>query len=100
MTEISVNNEKCFTCLYRHPIQSHEELDTFSSDLDLLLSNINENHLTCSIPIAEFNAKCSKWCSKDKDNKAGSELGKTTTSTGYSQLISKPTFFNNNESSS
>ena len=46
VTEISVNNEKCLTSLYRCLNQSHEELDTFCSKLDLLFSNINDNHPT------------------------------------------------------
>ena len=81
VTEFSVNNEKCFfTCFYRYPFQSHEG--------DLLLSNINDNHPTCSILIGDFNEKCSKWRSSDKNSKAGSELDSITTSAGYSQLIS------------
>ena len=68
-TEINVNNEKrFFTCLYRSPSQSHEELESFCSSLDLLLSNINVQHPTCSIVITDFNAKCSKWCTTDKNN--------------------------------
>ena len=61
VTEINVNNEKCFfTCLYRSPSQSHEELEGFCSSLDSLLSNINNQHPACSIAIRDFNAKCSK----------------------------------------
>ena len=48
-TEINVNNEKCFfTCLYRSPSQSHDELERFCANFDLLLSNINDLHPTCS----------------------------------------------------
>ena len=94
VTEISVNNEKCFfTCLYTSPSQSHEELNIFCSNLDLLLSNINDNHSTCWILVHDFKAKCSKWC--DRGNKAGCELGNITTSAGYIQLISKLTHFIN-----
>ena len=47
VTEIIVDNEKCFfTCFYRSPNQNHEELENFSSNLDLLLPNINDNHPT------------------------------------------------------
>ena len=61
VTEINVNNEKCFfTCLYRSPSQSHDELKSFCSSLDSLLSNINNQHPACSIAIGDFNAKCSK----------------------------------------
>ena len=50
VTKISVNNENgFFTCLYTSPSQSHEELNIFCSNLDLLLSNINDNHSTCWI---------------------------------------------------
>ena len=60
VTEISVNNEKCFfTCLYTSPSQSPEELNILCSNLDLLLSNINDNHSTCWILVHDFKAKCS-----------------------------------------
>ena len=55
VTEIIVDNEKyCFTCLYRSPNQIHEELENFSSNLDLLLSNINDNHPTCFYSYGRF----------------------------------------------
>ena len=79
-----------FTCPYRSPTQNDEELENFSSNLDLLLSNINDNHPTCSILICNFNAKSSKWCNNDKSNRAGIELDNITTSAGYSQLINDP----------
>ena len=44
------DNEKCFfTCLYRSPNQYHKELENFSSNLDILLSNINDIDTTCSV---------------------------------------------------
>ena len=91
VTEINVNNKKCFfACLYRSPSQSHEELESFRSNLDSVLSNINDQHTVCSIVIGDFNAKCSKWCTTDKDNTAGLELDSITTTAGYSQMINKP----------
>lgn len=96
ITEISVNNKKLFfKSLYRSPSQNPEELDTFSSNLDLLYSNIKDNHPTCTILIREFNAKCSKWWSSGWDNNTGSELDNITTSGGYSQLINKTSHFIN-----
>ena len=56
-------------------------------------------HPNCSILIGDFNAKSSKLCSSDKDNKAGCELDNITTSAGYSQMIDKPTHFINESSS-
>ena len=59
VTQINVNNEKCFlTCLYRSHSQSHDELKHFCTTFDLLLSNINNLYLTCSIVLGNFNAKC------------------------------------------
>ena len=42
--------------------QSHDELENFCSELNLLLTNINNNQPACSVLIGDFNAKCSKWC--------------------------------------
>ena len=100
VTETNVNNEKWFfTCLYRSPGQSHEELERFCSNLDSLLSHINSQHPAGSIVAVDFNAKCSKWCTIDKDNTAGLELDSITKTAGYSQMINKSTHFINESSS-
>ena len=100
VTEINVINEKCFfTCLYRSPSQSHEELESFCSNLESLVSNINDQHPAFSIVIGDFNAKCSKWCTTDKDNTAGLELDNITTTAGYNEMIDKPAHFINESSS-
>ena len=99
-TEIIVDNEKYFfTCLYRSLNQNHEGLENFSSNLDLLLSNINDNHPTCSILMGDFNAKCSKWYNSDKNNRVGIKLDNITTRAGYSQSINESTHFVNKTSS-
>ena len=61
VTETNVNSEYFFICLYRYRSQSYEELESFCSnlDLDLFLSNINDQH---------YNAKCSKWWTTDKND--------------------------------
>ena len=101
VTKIIVDTEKCFfKGLYRSSNQNHEELENFYSNLDLLLlSNINDNHPTCSILTVDFNTKSSKWCNSDKNNRAGTERDNITTSAGYSQLINEPTHFLNRTSS-
>ena len=100
VTEINVNNEKCFfTCLYRSPSQSHDELERFCANFDLLLSNINDLHPTCSIVLGDCNAKCSKWCASDGNNAAGIELDNITTTSCYNQMIDKPTHYINESSS-
>ena len=94
VTKINVNNEKCFfTCLYRSPSQSHDELERFCINFDLLLSNISNFHPTCSLVLGDFNAKCSKWCASDKNNTAGIKLDSITTTSGYNQMIDKLTHY-------
>ena len=52
VTEVSVENETCFfTCFCRSPSQSHDELENFCSELNLLRKNINNNQPACSILI-------------------------------------------------
>ena len=75
-------------------------LESFCSNLDSLLSNINDQHPACLVAIADINAKCLKWCPTDKDNIAGFELDRITTTAGYSQMINKPRHFINESSSS
>ena len=75
-----------FTCFYRSPSQSHDEFENFCSELNLLLTNINNTQPVCSILLGDFNAKCSKWCSSDKNNIAGLEIYNITTMAGHSQL--------------
>ena len=99
VTEISVKNETCFfTCFYRSPSQSHDEFENFCSELNLLLTNINNNQPACSILIGGFNLKCSKCCSSDKNNIAGLEIDNITTTAGYNQLTNKATHFINGTS--
>ena len=50
VTEINANNKKCFfKCLRRSLSQIHKELESFCFNLDLLLSNINDQHSVCSM---------------------------------------------------
>ena len=97
--EISVKNKTCFfTCFYRSPSQSHDEFENFCPELNLLLTNTNINQPARSIFIDYFNAKCSKWCSNDKNNIAGLEIDSITTMAANSQLINKPAHFRNGTS--
>ena len=98
VTEISVKNEACFfTCFIGHQVKVMTSLKT--SELNLLLTNINNNQPACSILMGDFNAKYSKWCSSDENDIAGLEIDNITTTAGYSQLINKPTHFINGTSS-
>ena len=78
VTEITVNNERCFLTTdqqvnypYRSTSQNQEHFESFFENLVDVLSDINNQQPTCSILVGDFNAKLSKWCPSDKDNKAG-----------------------------
>ena len=96
VAEITVDKEKCFlTCLYKSCSQNDDELETFCSNLAFALNNINKFQPSCSVFLGEFNAKHSKWCSTDKNNKAGIVLENITSTAGYNQTINKPTHSTN-----
>ena len=91
VAKIIFDKEKCFlTCLYRSPSQNDDKLETFCSDLTFLLNNINKFQPSCSVFLRDFNAKHSKWCFADKNNKAGIVLENITSTAGYNQTINKP----------
>lgn len=90
MTEIFFNNENIsLLLLHRSPSHNHEQLYLFYSDFNSLLSNINNNRLLCSnsrllcsVIVGDFNCRCSKWYSPDKNNTAGLEIEASTTTAG------------------
>ena len=47
----------------------------------------------------DFNTKCSKWCASDKSSTAGIQLDNITMTSGYNQMIDKPTHYINESSS-
>ena len=100
VTEITVNNERCFlTCLYRSLNQNQDQFESFRKNLIDVPSGINNQKPACSIIVDDFNAKLSKWCPSDKDNKAGQEIDTFTTTSGYTQTIDQPKHIINNKSS-
>ena len=69
-------------------------------ELTIVTGHINYQCPTSSIILGDFNAKCLKWCSSDKTNRAGLEfVNNIITIVGYSQVIIKPTHFVNDTSS-
>ena len=45
----------------------------------------------CSIVLGDFNAKCNKWYVGDPNDHCGLMLDAVSSSSGFSQLINKPT---------
>ena len=97
MTEICSQIGKCFlTCVYRFPSQNHDKFEDFCTKFDLLMRNINNEFPLCSVITDDFNAQCSRWWKSDITNSTGQEIGSLTSSTGYKQIIDKPTHLINN----
>ena len=80
-----------FSCLYRSPSQGREEFESFYTDFDLFLPNINDLSPACSVITGHFNARSTKWWKLDKENFEGREINIITRAAGYSQLINQPT---------
>ena len=100
VTEIRSQSEKCcLTCAYRSPSQSQEEFEIFSTKFDILLSQINDEFPLCSIVTRDFNACYTNWWNDDITNSTGREIASLTSSTGYTQIIDKPTHVINNSMS-
>ena len=96
-TEIRLQSKKCFLiCAYHSRSQSQEEFEIFCINFDILLSQINDEFLLCSIVTGDFNGGCTNWWKDDITNSAGREIASLTSSAGYTQIIDKPTHVINN----
>ena len=81
--EIRVDQKKFFfSCLYRSPSQKQDEFEEFYNDLNLLLFNINDVNPTLSVITGDFNAKSSRWWSRDKDNAEIQEINSLPSACG------------------
>ena len=73
--EIIVGKKKLFfSYLHRSPSKTKEEFEEFCTDLNLLLSNVNDLNIPLSVITGDFNARSSKWWSVDKENAEGWNL--------------------------
>ena len=91
MLSFRIGGDKCFfSCLYRSPSQGWEKFESFCTDFDLFLSNINDLSQVCSIITGDFNARSTKWWKIDKEELEGQEINIITRTAGYSQLINQP----------
>ena len=93
------NNKKVIVyVIYRSPSQNNCKLDSFLTDFNHLLSEINKCKPS-SVITGDFNARSPAWWTKDVHTTEGSKLFSLTSSNGFSQLIGKPTHIQTNSSS-
>ena len=82
--------------IYCSSNQNNREFDSFLLDFEKLLSNITTRKSTVSIITGDYNARSSSWWSDDINTSEGTNLYSLTSSTGFSQLITKPTHVQSN----
>ena len=91
--ELKIGNKFCKTA---KPNQSQEELETFTSNSELMLDKIFETNLFLVTVLGDFNAKFSHWYKIDKTTTEGSKIARLTSQHGLKQIINRPTHILNN----
>ena len=99
LLEMSYNNKKVMvSVIYRSPSQTNDEFDTFLSNFQMLLNDINNRKPSLSVVTGDFNSRCSSWWSNDINTTEGLKLLSLTSSNGFTQLIHEPTHIHGNSS--
>ena len=66
LLEMTYHNKKVIaSVIYRSPSQSNNEFDSYLSNLDKLVSDINNRKLVLSIITGDFNARSQSWWSNN-----------------------------------
>ena len=100
LLEMSCNNKKVMvSVIYRSPSQTNDEFDTFLSNFQMLLNDINNRKPSLSVVTGDFNSRCSSWWSNDINTREGLKLLSLTSSNGFTQLIHESTHIQANSSS-
>ena len=87
--EVTISNKKGYVItLYRSPSQTSDEFQSFISNLEKLLININSFDPHFVILLGDFNAKSKSWSLNDITTEEGTILENLTSLYGMKQLIS------------
>ena len=97
LLEMDYNNKKVMvSVIYRSPSQTKNEFESFLSNFQKILNEVNNNKPSLSVITGDFNSRCSSWWSNDTDTSEGLKLFSLTSSNGFSQLINDPTHIQGN----
>ena len=97
---MNYNNKKVtVSVIYRSPSQSTDEFDSFLSNFENFLNDINKRKPSLSVVTGDFNSRSSSWWSKDTDTIEGLKLFSLISSNRLSQLINEPTHIQANSTS-
>ena len=98
--ELRIGGKYCrFSCLYRSPSQTQDDLEAFLKNFELTLDKIHENNPFMTIVLGDVNAKSNNWCKSDITSLEGSKVDTIANSYGLNQLIQEPTHILNSSSS-
>ena len=90
--EVTISNKNGYVItLYRSPSQTFDEFQSFISNLEKILFNINSFNPHFVILLGEFNTKSKSWSVNDTTTEEGKILENLTSLYGMKQLISAPT---------
>ena len=93
LLEMSFNKKVLVSVIYRFPSQNSNQFESFLSNLENFLSDINKRKPSSSVVTGDFNVRSSSWWCNDINTIEGSHLYSLTSSNGFSQLImSQPIF--------
>ena len=91
--EVTISNRKVYVItLYRSPSQTSDEFQSFISNLEKLLININSFDPHFVILLGDFNAKSKSWSNNDTTAEEDTILENLTSLFELNQLISHPTY--------
>ena len=100
LLELNDQNKKTIiSSLYRCPSQNSKEFESFLTNFEHLLSDINARKPSVSVTLGDFNARSTSRWSSDIDSLEGSKLFSLSTLNGFHSSISEPTHVQRNSSS-
>ena len=100
LLEMTYHNKKVrVSVIYRSPSQSINEFDSFLSNLENLVSDINNRKPALSIITGDFSARFQSWRSNDINTTEGSKLLALSSPNGFPQLTDEPPHIKTNSTS-
>ena len=90
--EVSINNKKVYVVsMFHSPSQTSNGLNSFTTNLEKLLSNISSTNPHFILMVGDSNAKLISWSSNDTKTAESAQLNYLTSLYGMEQVITEPT---------
>ena len=90
LLEMINNNKKIIvSVIYHSPRQNNCEFESFITNFDYLLSEINKLKPSLAIITGDLNAISPAWWAEDVHTTEGSKLFSLTSANGFSQLVNE-----------